>query len=139
MRRIYELNKSEIDKVQFSVRFIDNRLERPYYIDSNKKYSKKVHKDYYSDFRRWDMFWVNCTFEDFYLGSACIDPILNTNDPGRFIVSKNHCEVTQENWFVLAERIREYFMKTSQYKQQKKWIKEINIKIAWDKKELEEY
>jgi len=136
--RVYELSKSEIDKVQFSVRFIDNRLERPYYIDSNKKYNKKVYEDFNS-FRRWDMFWVNCVLGDVYLGSACIDPIFKTDDSGKFVISKNHCEVTQENWFILAERIREYFVKTPYYKQQKKWVKEINMKMAWDKKESEEY
>lgn len=113
METSYTLTDEELAKVQFSVRYICDRQFNP---DDNIQWVMER----LSLYNRWDMFWVDCKFEDVDLGAYCIDPSLV--DPVKFAISKNYNKVSNHEFLAVAEA---FFLKSPEYQQQIQWIKKL--------------
>lgn len=136
----YELEARDIKNIRLSIMFIDNRLNRPYYVG---EYGGLIREDLYKKrhYRRYDMFWISIHVKNEHLGYVYVDP-----KPGilqypvdRFWLDDSDLKLTYKSWLMIEKKVRTFFEKSPEYQQQINWVKRLRILIEWDKRELEEY
>ena len=127
MEIAYNLRPHEIDAVNLSIRLINNRLSRPVFIDKDGQ----MWEEPFTRTRRRDMYWIECRYDNIFLGSVAIIP--NRNDVTKFEIAQNHCNVA-EGYDQLTARIRKWFITTNEYKQQCRNMAIVNYLIKEDEK-----
>ena len=131
----YDLINDEADEVEFIIRLICDRQDRPGF------YAPIGHKDHpeggefetpYTLRGRIDMFWIKCKLHTFDLGDLLVEPKRADATATDFSISRNHCDVV-DGYQRLAERAKAFFRNSPEYKQQCAWMKSLLIKVEQDK------
>jgi len=122
----YDLTKEDVEDVEFSTRFICDRIsERPGFINPKEG---KFEMPFGRPFARRDMFWINCKlnygFETIDLGGFSVEP--DRVVPEKFYLARCYCSV-DKGYEALKEKAHNWFKTTPEYQNQ----------IAWNKKLIE--
>jgi hypothetical protein len=140
MEKSFRIDNEEIERLEFSCRFITDRQERPSYgkYDDSGKFSH--YEEPYNQNGRLDMYWINVSLYNENLGPVCIDPFFfsrTPQNPAAFIISKNHNQIIFQNNAQserFYSRVREFFVLTPEYQNQIRWVSNLILLIEEDKK-----
>lgn len=127
MEICYNLSQKEIEEVQFTIRFITNRQNRPRYLKLGIGHFEQS----YTGWHRRDMFWIGCHLDNINLGSLVVEP--NLQDPVKIDLGRNYNKVS-EGFPELILRAHAWFMSTPEYQQQVIWTKLLIEKIRKDER-----
>lgn len=117
------LDDKEIEEIEFSSRFICDRLERPGHWKAGKTYEEAY------GYGRIDMFWIECSYDGLDLGSLCVEP--NLCQPDKFYIAANYCKVV--NIQAVKDRATKWFITTNEYTKMVELVKILMKKIEEDK------
>lgn len=126
METLFRLEGDEVERVEFSLRFISNRQERPFYIKGGIKYHEP-----YSAWQRADMYWIECTLGGTDLGAFSVQPSLT--NPEDYYLTRNWNRVQGDDLSRLMERATAWFRTTGAYPKQVEWTQNLVAKIKQDK------
>ena len=125
----YNLTRKEVEKVNFTIRFITDRQNRPsYFFPGIGNFVQS-----YAGCHRQDMYWIDCFLEGENLGSLVIEPYIQK--PERFCICKNHNKVFV-GYQELVDRAKKWFLLQPEYNQQVIWATELAKKIKKDEEEI---